>query len=524
MAPILLKIKGTKLFSPFNEIEDVGDLSTLWRVCTKVKDSLENGSRLENLSWRLWHLHQTLEARGKGRDYRKLSPTTTKQLEKTIRRPSMHKTKPMQIKVRLGKASDGSGHAKQPPAAAAEASGPSGPSGSGAGSGRPRARPQQQPPPPQQQQQQQAASCSPPAAVADDAVADATPPPDPTQPDPAQPGPAQPGPAQPAAHPLAPADSAEPGAAEEEGVHASDFMSFGPSSFLSSGFDLDAPQIEITLDDIFSANSADWSQFGFAGLGGMPVPGYGGGAGPGGGPGGGAGAAASAAAAAAAAAHGMWGGMGYPVGAPYGPGAMHAGPERPDSHEGPVCHNCGVTSTPLWRRSVDDTLLCNACGLYYKLHRTHRPKSLRASAARKDGADDDAPKTYCTNCKTSKTPLWRRDEAGSPLCNACGLYYKLHKENRPISLKSDVIRKRQRHDAASTTTPRKRQSRAAQKQPGPAEPLSDDDSPQASAAPAPARLPPAPAHPPSASSAHPPGSAGVSSSMAMLSVAPPASC
>ncbi|KAJ2742441.1 hypothetical protein GGI20_004476, partial [Coemansia sp. BCRC 34301] len=105
MAPILLKIKGTKLFSPFNEIEDVGDLSTLWRVCTKVKDSLENGSRLENLSWRLWHLHQTLEARGKGKDYRKLSPATTRQLEKTIRRPdgNMRKPKPMQIKVRLGK-------------------------------------------------------------------------------------------------------------------------------------------------------------------------------------------------------------------------------------------------------------------------------------------------------------------------------------------------------------------------------------------------------------------------------------
>ncbi|KAJ2138538.1 hypothetical protein IWW43_006017, partial [Coemansia sp. RSA 1935] len=119
MAPILLKIKGTKLFSPFDEIEDVGDLSTLWRVCTKVKDSLENGSRLENLSWRLWHLHQTLEARGKGKDYRKLSPATTKQLEKSIRRPQLPAPKPMHIKVRLGKTSErteasGSARAKHP--------------------------------------------------------------------------------------------------------------------------------------------------------------------------------------------------------------------------------------------------------------------------------------------------------------------------------------------------------------------------------------------------------------------------
>ncbi|KAJ2788021.1 hypothetical protein H4R21_007061, partial [Coemansia helicoidea] len=222
-----------------------------------------------------------------------------------------------------------------------------------------------------------------------------------------------------------------PPAAEEAQV--SDFMSFGPSSFLSNGLDLDAPQIEITLDDIFSANSTDWSQFGFgpAPSGqalGMPIPEYGG-----------PGASSSAAAAAAAAAHGMWGGMAYPdvmpVGAAYGAGHAPGGLRCP-AHDGPICNNCGVTSTPLWRRSVDDTLLCNACGLYYKLHHTHRPKSLRANAARKDG-DDDAPKTFCKNCNTCKTPLWRRDEDGSPLCNACGLYYKLHNENRPISLKSD---------------------------------------------------------------------------------------
>ncbi|KAF9182072.1 hypothetical protein BGZ51_004981 [Haplosporangium sp. Z 767] len=147
------------------------------------------------------------------------------------------------------------------------------------------------------------------------------------------------------------------------------------------------------------------------------------------------------------------------------------------------CHNCGATATPLWRRSANNEPLCNACGLYHKLHAIHRPKHLQqslgqahgagkskvgsrssATSSSDEGSDQDStsdganssdatnsfscpnPQPTCTNCKTTLTPLWRKDDAGDILCNACGLYYKLHHIHRPISLKRNVIRRRSRYE------------------------------------------------------------------------------
>ncbi|CAI6340614.1 unnamed protein product [Periconia digitata] len=52
--------------------------------------------------------------------------------------------------------------------------------------------------------------------------------------------------------------------------------------------------------------------------------------------------------------------------------------------------------------------------------------------------------TTCTNCFTQTTPLWRRNSDGQPLCNACGLFLKLHGVARPLSLETEEIKRRNR--------------------------------------------------------------------------------
>jgi GATA zinc finger len=72
------------------------------------------------------------------------------------------------------------------------------------------------------------------------------------------------------------------------------------------------------------------------------------------------------------------------------------------------------------------------------------PQYLSIMATMAANSDRDVSQPTCQNCTTSTTPLWRRDEIGSVLCNACGLFLKLHGRPRPISLKTDVIKSRNR--------------------------------------------------------------------------------
>ena len=101
---------------------------------------------------------------------------------------------------------------------------------------------------------------------------------------------------------------------------------------------------------------------------------------------------------------------------------------------------------------------CAGCPAFNnRITRKHNAVGTVSSVSDNDMDSEDIDMMSCFNCGTSTTPLWRRDDAGNTICNACGLYHKLHGAQRPVTMKRKVIKRRKRvgnnNNNSSATTP-----------------------------------------------------------------------
>uniref|UniRef100_G1PN54 GATA-type domain-containing protein n=1 Tax=Myotis lucifugus TaxID=59463 RepID=G1PN54_MYOLU len=111
--------------------------------------------------------------------------------------------------------------------------------------------------------------------------------------------------------------------------------------------------------------------------------------------------------------------------------------DLPESRE---CVNCGSIQTPaVARDGTGHYLKVNLItlkfffsrDLLFIITRSMLPSSRRLGLS-------------CANCHTTTTTLWRRNAEGEPVCNACGLYMKLHGVPRPLAMKKEGIQTRKR--------------------------------------------------------------------------------
>lgn len=89
-----------------------------------------------------------------------------------------------------------------------------------------------------------------------------------------------------------------------------------------------------------------------------------------------------------------------------------------------ICSNCQTTTTPSWRRGANSkNLLCNACGLYQKLHNRPRPYTV-SSEGRTKALKSNSEKNVCVACNNLFTPVENSGSNTNSMCNECHLYYK----------------------------------------------------------------------------------------------------
>ncbi|KAM0676561.1 hypothetical protein BDAP_002855 [Binucleata daphniae] len=102
------------------------------------------------------------------------------------------------------------------------------------------------------------------------------------------------------------------------------------------------------------------------------------------------------------------------------------------------CTNCGTTDTPSWRRSKEGKkTLCNACGLYQKLHGRARPYAITNEGKTK-AVKIQTKSMKCHTCNAVSNVSMRKGSNDKPVCMQCySVLHTIDTRKQPVTLNCD---------------------------------------------------------------------------------------